>query len=112
MRLIDLDEKIIVPIHDEERDIVVETEMTIAEMFDRFMDGFCPTIIDAIPLDWLYDKRFLALFSADHQDDRKAIAIDIVQGMWEEENPPEGEGITLTQFIYEEFTDDSEEEDV
>jgi hypothetical protein len=28
-------------------------EMTIGEMFNRFLDGFQPEIVDAVPVEWL-----------------------------------------------------------
>ena len=30
-----------------------ETSMTIAEMFDRFLDGFQPEIVEAVPVEWI-----------------------------------------------------------
>ena len=53
-RLIDLDQQIIVPICDETKDgMTYETQMSIAQMFDKFLDGFQPEIIDAVPVEWL-----------------------------------------------------------
>ena len=57
MRLIDLDQQIIVPICDEEKGMTYETSMTIAEMFDKFLDGFQPDVVDAIPVEWLREIR-------------------------------------------------------
>lgn len=53
MRLIDLDQQIIVPICDETKGMTYETSMTIAEMFDRFLDGFQPEIVEAVPVEWI-----------------------------------------------------------
>lgn len=57
MRLIDLDQQIIVPICDETKGMTYETSMTIAEFFERFLDGFCPEIVDAVPVEWLRKIR-------------------------------------------------------
>ena len=58
MRLIDLDQTIFVPIVDETRDgVEYEMEMTIGEMFDKFLGGFQPEIVDAIPVRWLKKVR-------------------------------------------------------
>ena len=57
MRLIDLDQTIFVPIVDETQDgVEYEMEMTIGEMLDKFLDGFQPEIVDAIPVEWLKAK--------------------------------------------------------
>lgn len=54
MRLIDLDQTIFVPIVDESRGgVEYEMEMTIGEMLDKFLDGFKPEIVDAVPVEWL-----------------------------------------------------------
>lgn len=57
MRLIDLDQTIFVPIVDESKGgIEYEMEMTIAEMFDKFLDGFQPEIVEAIPVEWIKNR--------------------------------------------------------
>ena len=48
MRLIDADQKIFVPIEDEQIGASYEMEMTIMEFFDKFFDGFQPTVIEKI----------------------------------------------------------------
>ncbi len=54
MRLIDLDQTVFVPIVDESKGgVSYEMQMTIAEFFDKFLDGFKPEVVDAIPIDWL-----------------------------------------------------------
>ena len=54
MRLIDLDQTIFVPIVDESKGgVEYEMEMTIGEMLDKFLDGFQPEIVDAVPVEWL-----------------------------------------------------------
>ncbi len=53
MKLIDLDQTIVVPVEDDEMGVTCEMQMTVAEMFDRFLDGFEPEIIDAVPVEWL-----------------------------------------------------------
>lgn len=53
-RLIDLDQTIFVPIVDESKGgVSYEMQMTIAEFFDRFLDGFKPEVVDAVPVEWL-----------------------------------------------------------
>lgn len=55
MRLIDLDQTIFVPIVDESKGgVEYELEMTVAEFFEKFFDGFQPEIVDAIPVEWLH----------------------------------------------------------
>lgn len=57
MRLIDLDQTVFVPIVDESKGgVSYEMQMTIAEFFDKFLDGFKPEVVDAIPIDWLRDR--------------------------------------------------------
>lgn len=54
MRLIDLDQTVIFTITDETQGgMQYEVQMTIAEVFDKFFDGFQPEVIDAIPVEWL-----------------------------------------------------------
>lgn len=58
MRLIDLDQTIFVPIVDESKGgVEYEMEMTIGEMLDKFLDGFQPEIVDAVPAEWLKKVR-------------------------------------------------------
>ena len=57
MRLIDLDAKIIVPITDETKGgMVYEAQMTVGELFSRFLPDFQPEIVDAIPVEWIVNK--------------------------------------------------------
>jgi len=53
MRLIDLDQKIIVPIRDDMAETVYEVQMTVGEFFDEFLEGNTLEIVDAIPVKWL-----------------------------------------------------------
>jgi hypothetical protein len=48
MKLIDADQKIFVPIEDEQIGASYEMEMTIMEFFGKFFDGFQPTVIEKI----------------------------------------------------------------
>lgn len=58
MRLIDLDQTIFVPIVDESKGgVEYEMQMTIGEMLDKFLDGFQPEIVDAVPVEWLEQQR-------------------------------------------------------
>lgn len=54
MRLIDLDQTIFVPIVDESHGgATYEMQMTVGEMFEKFLDGFKPEVVDAIPVEWM-----------------------------------------------------------
>lgn len=53
IKLIDLDQEIFVPIYDEAQGMTYEQIMTIGEMFDKFMGGYQPHVVDAIPVEWL-----------------------------------------------------------
>lgn len=54
MRLIDLDQPIFVPITDESQGgVKYEQQMTIAEFFDKFFEGYQPEIVDAVQMEWL-----------------------------------------------------------
>ncbi len=53
-RLIDLDQTVIFTITDETQGgIQYEMQMTVAEVFDKFFNGFQPEVVDAIPVEWL-----------------------------------------------------------
>lgn len=57
MRLIDLDQTIFVPIVDESKGgVEYEMEMSIGEMFDKFLGGFQPEIVDAVPAEWIKNR--------------------------------------------------------
>lgn len=54
MRLIDLDQTIFVPIVDESKGgVEYKMEMTVGEFFEKFLDGFQPEIVDAVPVGWI-----------------------------------------------------------
>jgi len=53
MKLLNMDQKIIVPINDERIGATYELQTTIEEFFKKFLDEFTPEIIDAIPVEWL-----------------------------------------------------------
>ena len=84
MRLIDLDQQIIVPICDETKGMTYETQMTIAEFFERFLDGFQPEIVDAVPVEWL--KQF-ADYMRDNlfYDEYECEGIDEAVILWQKE---------------------------
>lgn len=56
IKLIDLDQEIFVPIYDEAQDMTYEQIVTVGEFFDRFL-GQMPTLVDAIPVEWLEQRR-------------------------------------------------------
>lgn len=79
MRLIDLDQTIFVPIVDESKGgVEYEMEMSIGEMFDKFLDGFQPEIVDAVPVKWLKDK-------AKHPDSYTRGSAKWMLGCWKRE---------------------------
>lgn len=54
MRLSDLDQTVFVPIVDESKGgVSYEMQMSLAEFFDKFLNGFKPEVVDAIPVEWL-----------------------------------------------------------
>lgn len=56
-RLIDLDQTVFVPIVDESKGgVSYEMQMSLAEFFDKFLDGFKPEVVDAIPVKWLIER--------------------------------------------------------
>lgn len=62
MRLIDLDQTIFVPIVDETRGgVEYEMEMTVGEFFEKFLDGFQPEIVDAVPVEWLKGHKTISI---------------------------------------------------
>ena len=46
IRLIDLDSEIFVPIYDEAKGVSYEQVMTVADFFDKFLDGNVPPVIE------------------------------------------------------------------
>ena len=82
-RLIDIDKKIIVPITDETKGgMVYETEMTVAELFSRFLPDYQPEIVNAISVEWLQDK----MDEADGREDWGDFdAIEWLLMMWRKE---------------------------
>lgn len=82
MRLIDLDQTIFVPIVDETRGgVEYEMEMTIGEMLDKFLDGYQPEIVDAIPVEWLEAHE------TEYIDDwgYEPVSIGMALNMWQKE---------------------------
>ena len=57
VKLIDLEQEIFIPIYDEAQGVTYEQIMTVREMFDQFMGGYQPPIVDAIPVEWLEEQR-------------------------------------------------------
>lgn len=61
MRLVDLDQRIFVPIVDESKGgVQYEIPMTLAELFDKFLDGNKPEIVEAAPVvhgHWIYRRN-------------------------------------------------------
>ena len=85
MRLIDLDQTIFVPVVDESHGgATYEMQMTIAEFFDKFLDGFKPEVVDAIPVDWLEKQRNRVAHLPRHGK-TMARVIDCLIAMWQKE---------------------------
>ena len=81
MRLIDLDQTILVPIVDESKGgVEYEMEMTIAEFFDKFLDGFQPEIVDAIPVEWMR-----TLQEKEGVGSAGWVAIEVIIQLWDRE---------------------------
>lgn len=58
MCLIDLDQQVIVPIVDEmQGGVEYEQQMTLAELFVKFLPDFKPIIVDAVPVEWLEEHE-------------------------------------------------------
>jgi hypothetical protein len=88
MRLINLDEKIFVPIVDEQIGASYEVQMTVAEVFDRFFEGNMPEIVDAIPVEWMKHRLTMALKNG---SDAPEQAIRYVLWLWEQQKDGEQE---------------------
>lgn len=52
-KLVSLNQIIVVPVTDELNGTSYEMQMTLAEFFNEFFEGFMPAVIDAVPVDWL-----------------------------------------------------------
>lgn len=57
MRLTDLDQTIFIPLVDEAEGTTYEVQMTLGEFLYKFLDEFQPKVVDAIPVEWLREKR-------------------------------------------------------
>ena len=65
-KLIDLNQTVFVPIVDETKGgVTYELEITISEMFKKFLPDFEPNVIDAIPVKWLNERHRKACSEAD-----------------------------------------------
>lgn len=53
----DLDQTIFVPIMDEREGASYEVKMTLGEFLHKFLDEFKPEVVEAIPVEWLREKR-------------------------------------------------------
>lgn len=80
MRLIDLDQTIFVPIVDETRGgVEYEMQMTVGEFFEKFLDGFQPEIVDAVPVEWLEKVRMAMPYTSEK------IGVEVALLMWRQE---------------------------
>lgn len=93
MRLIDLDQTIFVPIVDESKGgVEYEMKMTVGEFFEKFFDSCCPETVDAIPVEWLENKRENLILTAMvhstvYGDNSVELchAVNVVLDMWQKE---------------------------
>ena len=57
MKLIDLDQRVIVPVVDETRGgMRYEREMSLGELLGKALENFEPEIVEAVPMWWLQEK--------------------------------------------------------
>ena len=84
MKLIDLDQYVIVPVVDETRGgIQYEMQMSIGELLKKTLEDFEPEIIEAVPVAWLEKKRKEALQEGMMPDE--VDAVEMVMWMWQKE---------------------------
>lgn len=86
MRLIDLDQTIFVHIVDESKGgVEYEMEMTIGEMFDKFLDGFQPEIVSAIPVEWMCGLMDAFVTTGDTNMQEYALLLTNIIEAWQKE---------------------------
>lgn len=85
MQLIDLDQTIFVPIVDETKGgVTYEIQMTVAEFFDKFCNGFAPEVVEAIPVKWL-EGLMNILAAGDANGQGQALLLSHIIKGWREE---------------------------
>ena len=84
MKLIDLDQRVIVPVVDESRvEMRYEMQMSIGELLGKALEDFEPAVVDALPVEWLESKRKEALHEGMRPDEVEAV--EMVLWMWQKE---------------------------
>lgn len=84
MKLIDLDQRVIVPVVDESRGgMRYEMEMSLGELLKKALEDFKPKIVEAVPVEWLKSKRKEALHEGMRPDEVEAV--EMVLWMWQKE---------------------------
>ena len=84
MKLIDLDQRVIVPVVDESRGgMRYEMQMSIGELLKKALEDFEPEIVEAVPVEWLKSKRKEALHEGMRPDEVEAV--EMVLWMWRKE---------------------------
>ena len=54
MKLVDLEQRIFVPVVDENHGgMTYEMQMTVGEFFEKCCAGFAPEVVEAIPVNWI-----------------------------------------------------------
>lgn len=90
MKLIDLDQRVIVPVVDETRGgMRYEMEMSVGELLGKALEDFKPAVVEAIPVEWLHRKRKEALQEGMRPDEVEAV--EMVLWMWRKEQKARNE---------------------
>lgn len=83
MKLIDLDQRVIVPVVDESRGgMRYEMEMSVGELLGKALEDFKPAVVEAIPVEWLHKKREQMIDAAQNTQEQ---TIAYVLWMWQKE---------------------------
>ncbi len=85
MKLIDLDQRVIVPVVDESRGgMRYEMEMSIGELLGKALEDLEPAVVDAVPVGWLKQSRDKLRTMGEYQQGC-ADAIEFVLRLWRKE---------------------------
>lgn len=82
MNLIDLDQRVIVPVVDDTRGgMRYEVEMSVEELQKKALEDFEPEIVEAVPMWWITEKYLDVL----NKDKELSKAVWLVRKAWIEE---------------------------
>lgn len=79
MKLVNLEQKIFIPIEDQTKGgATYEIQMTIEEMFDKFFEGNVVELVDAVPVAWLEAHK------TEHYEDwgENPVTVEKALDMW------------------------------